>query len=81
MQLTAEAFVGIAFFRNAVSVAVPFSLTTWMTNMGLTNMWILAGCISFVIGLLYIPMIIWGKRIRTALGPRYWRMVEKRAQI
>ncbi|KAH8688407.1 major facilitator superfamily domain-containing protein [Ilyonectria robusta] len=80
-ELTAEAFVGIAFFRNAVSVAVPFSLTTWMTNMGLTNMWILAGCIAFAIALLYIPMIIWGKRIRTALGPRYWRMVDKRAQI
>ncbi|KAH7133684.1 major facilitator superfamily domain-containing protein [Dactylonectria macrodidyma] len=80
-ELTAEAFVGIAFIRNAVSVAVPFSLTTWIASMGLTNMYILSGCIAFFIGLLYIPMIIWGKQIRTALGPRYWRLVEKRAQI
>ncbi|KAK7427804.1 hypothetical protein QQZ08_005742 [Neonectria magnoliae] len=80
-ELTAEAFVGIAFIRNAVSVAVPFSLTKWMGSMGLTNMYILSGCIAFAIGLLYIPMIIWGKQIRTAQGPKYWRLVEKRANI
>lgn len=52
-----------------------------MSNMGLTNMYILSGVISLLIGLLYVPMIIWGKRIRTILAPRYLRLVERRMQI
>ncbi|KAF5010074.1 hypothetical protein FDECE_3740 [Fusarium decemcellulare] len=80
-ELTAEAFIGIAFFRNAVSVAVPFALVPWMSSMGLTNMYILSGCIAFGIGSLFVPMIIWGKKIRVALAPRYWRLVEKRSKI
>ncbi|KAH7260385.1 major facilitator superfamily domain-containing protein [Fusarium solani] len=80
-ELTAEAFIGVAFLRNAVSVAVPFALVPWMKTMGLTNMYILSGCIAFAIGLLFVSMIIWGKRIRTALAPRYWKLVEKRSMI
>ncbi|KAF0318178.1 hypothetical protein GQ607_014546 [Colletotrichum asianum] len=80
-ELTAEAFVGVAFIRNAVSVGVPSALVPWMSSMGLSNMYILSGAIALVIGLLYVPMIIWGKRIRTALAPRYWRLVEKRMKI
>ncbi|GJC81664.1 putative MFS-type transporter C1271.10c [Colletotrichum liriopes] len=80
-ELTAEAFVGIAFIRNAVSVGVPSALVPWMSSMGLSNMYILSGAVSLLIGLLYVPMIIWGKRIRTALAPRYWRLVEKRMEI
>ncbi|KAH6876545.1 major facilitator superfamily domain-containing protein [Thelonectria olida] len=80
-ELTAEAFVGVAFLRNAVSVAVPFALVPWMNTMSLTNMYIISGCIAFAIGILYVPMIIYGKRIRTALAPRYWHLVEMRAQI
>ncbi|KAK2011933.1 major facilitator superfamily transporter [Colletotrichum eremochloae] len=77
-ELTGEAFVGIAFIRNAASVGIPSALVPWMTGMGLTNMFVLSGVVSLLIGLLYIPLIIWGKRIRTALAPRYWRLVEKR---
>ncbi|KAM0430880.1 hypothetical protein ACHAPT_005512 [Fusarium lateritium] len=80
-ELTAEAFIGVAFVRNAVSVAVPFALVPWMETMGLTNMYILSGCIAFSIGLLFVLMIIWGKRIRTVLAPRYWELVERRSKI
>ncbi|OLN87607.1 putative MFS-type transporter C1271.10c-like protein 11 [Colletotrichum chlorophyti] len=80
-ELTAEAFVGVAFIRNAVSVGVPSALEPWMSSMGLSNMYILSGAIALLIGLLYVPMIIWGKRIRTALAPRYWQLVEKRMKI
>ncbi|EFQ27303.1 major facilitator superfamily transporter [Colletotrichum graminicola] len=77
-ELTGEAFVGIAFIRNAVSAGVPSALVPWMSSMGLTNMHILSGVVSLLIGLLHVPFIIWGKRIRAALAPRYWRLVEKR---
>ncbi|KAJ4004801.1 hypothetical protein NW752_009533 [Fusarium irregulare] len=80
-ELTAEAFIGIAFMRNAISVAIPFAIVPWMNTMGLSNMYILSGMIAFAIGCLFIPMIIWGKKIRTALAPRYWKLVAKRSAI
>ncbi|RGP69381.1 major facilitator superfamily transporter [Fusarium longipes] len=80
-ELTAEAFIGIAFMRNALSVGVNFAIVPWMSTMGLSNMYILSGCIAFVIGCLFIPMIIWGKKIRIALAPRYWRLAAQRSSI
>ncbi|KAF5709471.1 major facilitator superfamily transporter [Fusarium mundagurra] len=80
-ELVAEAFIGVAFIRNAVSVGVTFAIVSWMNSMGLTNMFIVCGCIAFAIGSLFVPMIIYGKKIRTTLAPRYWKLVEKRSRI
>lgn len=80
-QLTAEAFVGVAFIRNAAAVGIPSALVPWMTGMGLSNMYILSGCVAFAIGSLFIPLLIWGKRIRVALAGRYYRLVEHRMNI
>ncbi|CAJ0554408.1 Ff.00g129210.m01.CDS01 [Fusarium sp. VM40] len=80
-ELTAEAFIGIAFMRNAISVAVPFALVPWMKSMGLSNMYIMSGIIAFAIGSLFVPMIIWGRQMRTALAPKYWKLVEMRSKI
>lgn len=44
--------------------------------MGLVNMFIVAGCVSFGISLLFIPMIIYGKRMRTALASRYYNLAK-----
>ncbi|KAK8053297.1 major facilitator superfamily transporter [Apiospora saccharicola] len=76
-DLVAEAFVLVAFFRNAFSIVVPVALTPWMATMGIGYMYVTAGCISLVIGLLHLPLIIWGKRIRIAMAPRYYKVVEK----
>ncbi|KAF4449509.1 putative HOL1-like protein [Fusarium austroafricanum] len=80
-ELTAEAFIGIAFMRNALSVGISFAIVPWMNQMGLSNMYIMSGCIAFAIGCLFIPMIIFGKKIRVALAPRYWKLVEMRSRI
>ncbi|KIW45113.1 uncharacterized protein PV06_03527 [Exophiala oligosperma] len=77
-ELTAEAFVGVTFVRNAISIAMPFTVSPWLKNMGMANMFIVVGCLCFGIGMAYVPLLIYGKRIRTALGPRYYKLVEKR---
>ncbi|KAM5352835.1 hypothetical protein ACJ41O_005557 [Fusarium nematophilum] len=79
--LTAEAFVGIAFFRNAAGIGIPFALDSWITGMGVSNMFIMIGVISFVVSMLCVPMIIWGRKMRVALAPRYYRLLEKQATI
>ncbi|KAK1593449.1 major facilitator superfamily domain-containing protein [Colletotrichum navitas] len=58
-ELTAEAFFGVAFIRNAVSAGVPSALVPWMSSMGLSNIHILSGVVSLLIGLLYAPLNIW----------------------
>ncbi|KAF5660892.1 major facilitator superfamily transporter [Fusarium heterosporum] len=80
-ELTAEAFIGIAFMRNAISVAIPFAIVPWMNTMGLSNMFIMCGMFAFAIGSLFVPMAIWGKKIRTSLAPKYWKLVEMRSKI
>ncbi|KAK2599269.1 hypothetical protein N8I77_011039 [Diaporthe amygdali] len=79
--LTAEAFVGIAFVRNAVGIPIPFAITPWMERSGLSNMFITAGLISFAISMLFVPLIIWGKKIRRALAPRYYELLEKQGGL
>lgn len=62
-------------------MAVPFAMVPWWINMGLSNMFITIGSLSLFIGLLYVPLLIWGKRIRTQLAPRYEKLVAKKKLI
>lgn len=78
LQLTAEAFVGVAFLRNALSIGMPSALTPWIAAVGFSNMFIILGCLCLFIGMLYVPLLIWGKKIRTQLAPRYYHLVENR---
>lgn len=64
-EITGDAFTGIVFLRNAVSVGVPFGITPWMERDGLTNMFIICGFISLAVSCTYIPLAIYGKRVRT----------------
>ncbi|KAG6361618.1 hypothetical protein INS49_009845 [Diaporthe citri] len=79
--LTAEAFVGIAFVRNAVSIPIPFAINPWLQHSGLSNMFITAGLISFAISMFFVPLIIWGKKIRKAVAPRYYELLEKQGGL
>jgi hypothetical protein len=79
--LTAEAFVGIAFFRNAIGIPIPILITPWLNKMGLSNMFITAGLISLAISMLFVPLIIWGKKIRKAMAPRYYKLLEKQGTL
>ncbi|KAJ4348594.1 uncharacterized protein N0V89_009972 [Didymosphaeria variabile] len=80
-DIVAEAFIVVAFFRNALSMAVPFAMVPWWNSMGLSNMFITVGCLSFFIGLLYVPLLLWGKQIRVKLAPRYEGLVAKKKLI
>ncbi|CAK7208063.1 hypothetical protein SEUCBS139899_010897 [Sporothrix eucalyptigena] len=79
--VTAEAFVCVSFFRNAVSIIVPFVVMPWMQRDGLGTMFTIIGVLSFVIGMTFLPLIIWGKKWRDALVPYYNKILEKKVQI
>jgi hypothetical protein len=76
-QITGDAFTGIAFLRNAISIGIPFAITPWMLRDGLQNMFIACGFLSLGISLLIVPMIFYGKNSRRGLAARYYRLVEQ----
>ncbi|OKP00428.1 hypothetical protein PENSUB_7885 [Penicillium subrubescens] len=76
-DITGDAFTGIAFLRNAISIGIPFAISPWMERDGLQNMFITCGFISLGISLLIIPMVFYGKRSRRGLAARYYRLVEQ----
>ncbi|KAK6200852.1 hypothetical protein LQW54_009435 [Pestalotiopsis sp. IQ-011] len=80
-ELTAEVFVGVAFFRNAVSIGIASAVVPWWTQMGLSNVFIMLGMLSLTICLLYIPHVIWGKRIRSRLFPLYEELIAKKGLL
>lgn len=75
--ITADAFVGIAFVRNVFGIAIPFGITPWLATSSLTNIFITCGFISLAISALFVPLIIYGKRIRSKLAGRYYELLEK----
>lgn len=48
-----------------------------MKNLGLQNMFIVAGFVNFGISLLILPMILFGKPARKLLAGRYFKMMEQ----
>ncbi|KAJ6017803.1 MFS general substrate transporter [Penicillium sp. IBT 35674x] len=80
-EITGDAFTGIAFMRNAVSIGIPFAISTWIERDGLQNMFIACGFISLAITSLMIPMIFWGKDARRASAARYYRVMEKQGSV
>lgn len=66
--------VGVVFSRNAFSVIVLFTLTPWIDGMGLQNMHILVAVLCFVLLLLPVPLLIWGKKARIATAKTYKEM-------
>jgi hypothetical protein len=60
--------------RNILSVIVLFVLTPWVEGMGMRDLHILVAVISFVILLIPVPLLIWGKKARVATAPMYRKM-------
>ncbi|KAF5694101.1 hypothetical protein FDENT_1405 [Fusarium denticulatum] len=72
--ITGEAFIGVAFIRNAFSIAISFALVPWLDAQGLLNMTIVMGLWALAMAFLHVPMMIWGKRIREKTEASYKRM-------
>ena len=79
--MVGEAFTGITFVRNSVAVVIPFAIDPWMQAMTLTNMFVICAVVSFLISLLFVPLLIWGKRMRVATAAKYYKMLEEQKSL
>lgn len=67
--------VGIIFTRNVFAVAILFALTPWIAAMGLANIHIILAVLIFLIQLLPLPFLRWGKAARASVAGRYQKRV------
>ncbi|KAL5049095.1 hypothetical protein BDW71DRAFT_204848 [Aspergillus fruticulosus] len=73
-DITGDAFTGIAFTRNAISIGIPFAISPWLERSGPQNMFIACGFISLAITMTIIPMALYGEKMRMVTAPRYRAM-------
>ncbi|KAM4065424.1 major facilitator superfamily protein [Hirsutella rhossiliensis] len=73
-NIIAQGFVVVAFFRNVLGVIGPAATNPWVKGMGLSGLFITAAFINLAINLLGVPLLIWGKRLRTKTASRYYRL-------
>ena len=59
------------FVRNIISTALVFALSPWMAGMGVYNMFVLLGCLAIAVALTCVPLMIWGRKWRKNLAPKY----------
>ncbi|XP_044724113.1 uncharacterized protein HRG_02009 [Hirsutella rhossiliensis] len=73
-NIISQGFVVVAFSRNVLGVVGPASSNPWIKAMGLGGMAITAALINLGVNLLAVPLVIYGKRLRTATAGRYYRL-------
>ncbi|RSL74484.1 hypothetical protein CEP51_011556 [Fusarium floridanum] len=71
VNIIGDAMVGIGTVRNLFAVIVLFGLSPWIEGMGLRNHYILLSVVAFVILLIPVCLLIWGKRIRRRTADVY----------
>ncbi|KAJ5231775.1 uncharacterized protein N7469_006363 [Penicillium citrinum] len=69
-----DALVGVIFMRNIISVIVLFVLTPWADGMGLQNLHVICAVVAFLVYLIPVPLLIWGKQARLRTSPSYKRL-------
>ena len=71
--IVGDALVGVCFVRNAIATGVVFAINPWIGSLGFYNTMTSVGCLALGIGMLWIPMVIWGKKMRIKFASRYQR--------
>ena len=66
-----------SFCRNIFSVVILFVLTPWLNAMGIQNLHIVVACVIFLVLLIPVPLLKWGKLARIKTAERYKRMAMK----
>ncbi|KIV92420.1 hypothetical protein PV10_03720 [Exophiala mesophila] len=76
-DMSGDAIVTVILIRNTMSFAVSYGVTPWMTNMGYQNAFILAAFVAMAQICLFFVFIKYGKSLRKASIPRYWKYVNQ----
>ncbi|UKZ74510.1 hypothetical protein TrVFT333_002180 [Trichoderma virens FT-333] len=76
-DMVLEGMVGVAVINNTLAMVFTFVASYWL-DTGVMDTFIELGVLGFVILMLSLPMIIWGKRARRWTKQRYLNFLEIR---
>ncbi|KAH7323818.1 serine/threonine kinase 16 [Rhexocercosporidium sp. MPI-PUGE-AT-0058] len=76
-EILGDGMVAVTFVRNAIATVIVFVLPPWLKGMGTYNMFALIGVLALASGLMFVPMMMYGKRVRIACASRYARYAQK----
>ncbi|KAJ6784422.1 hypothetical protein PWT90_07059 [Aphanocladium album] len=76
-EVIGTAMIGIIFTRNVLAVGVLFALNPWIEAIGLRDFHIIIAVLIFVILLLPLPLLQWGKRARFRSAKAYTSMAQR----
>jgi hypothetical protein len=80
-ELVLESMACVAMMNNTISCIFTFTCSLWLDASGTENTYIALAVINFVVMMLAIPMIIWGKRTRIWTRKWYLEFLETRDGI
>lgn len=75
-DLASEAIVSVILVRNTMSFAIGYGITPWIQNLGYQNAFISCAFAGLAVTLSYLPIALFGKRMRLACWPRFNKAVE-----
>ncbi|KAG8408613.1 hypothetical protein J3459_010915 [Metarhizium acridum] len=70
-NIIGDALVIVFLARNRIAVVILFYLSAWLDRIGLQNMFIMIGVLSFVILLAPLPPLQWWKQARIITMKNY----------
>lgn len=60
--------------RNIISVIVLFVLTPWVEGMGIQNLHVICTVVAFLVYMVPVPLLIWGKKARVSTAASYRKL-------
>ncbi|KAK5057485.1 hypothetical protein LTR84_011485 [Exophiala bonariae] len=79
-ELSSEAMVTIIVIRNSMAFSIGYIITPWV-KLGYSNAFIIAGFVSLAASLVFLVMIVWGKRMRIMTSHLYQRFLAERQAL
>lgn len=77
-EISGDGMTSIIIIRNTMSFAIGYGITPWLNGLGLEKCFISVAFVGLAISAVFIPVLIWGKKLRNFNRLSYWREVKKR---
>lgn len=76
-ELQGSTMASLNVMRCTMAFGFGYAVTPWLAATGTQNTFITWSLMSFALFGTFVPMIIWGKKLRIRSTKAYWSEVEK----
>lgn len=76
--VSGDGMASMILIRNTMSFAINYGITPWLDGLGLQNCFISVAFVALAVCSVFLPMIVFGKRLRGLKRESYWEEVKVR---